>query len=164
MANQTRINQYDMYKTKHDLDADYPKSAKYEYAQLKAGEVFSSDWLENDFTAPSNGTIYQLANRNVFIKYVFVNTEEPAHISMSKCEKIYKELQVSHMNECEIKKKDGSVALTANLWTSSAREIEAELYRMNNIERKITNDELVYIFGLVCRSALSRCDGEFFRI
>lgn len=81
-------------------------------------------------------------------------------IDFEKCEKIYKELEEQHRNVVY----DESHTLTFNAWTSSAREIEADLYLNWYLTKKITFEEKSYIFGMVCDSALKFSKGDFWRV
>lgn len=80
-------------------------------------------------------------------------------IDFEKCEKIYKELEEQHRNVVY----DESHTLTYNAWTSSAREIKADLdnYYYRN---EINMEEVQFIFGKVCSSALSFSKGDFWRV
>lgn len=85
------------------------------------------------------------------------------NIDMNKCERIYKSFLEAHTNEQEITNMQGEVMMRAFLWTSSAREIEVELYQMF-LHKEITGAEHTYLFGMICRSALNNAEGDFFRI
>lgn len=77
-------------------------------------------------------------------------------IDFEKCEKIYVNIKERHCT--------GTVDFSnAKLWASSAREIEFELYGYWQIENEITYEEYIFIFGMICKSALSFAKGDFFR-
>lgn len=42
------------------------------YQRLKTGDTFNHDWLETDFVAPCNGTVYQMSKNNIFGGFIFV--------------------------------------------------------------------------------------------
>lgn len=82
------------------------------------------------------------------------------NIRFKKCDKIYKELEAKH---CKIVY-DNSDTFTYHAWTSSAREIEADLYLNYFLNDKINHSEICYIFGRICQSALRFSKGDFWRV
>ena len=83
-----------------------------------------------------------------------------SYIRFKKCDKIYKELEAKH---CKIVY-DNSNTFTYHGWTSSAREIEADLYSNYLLKGEINSTEKYYIFGRICQSALSFSKGDFWRV
>ena len=78
-------------------------------------------------------------------------------LNLEKCERVYNELENAHTSY-------GENEFTENikLWTSSAREIEVDLFN-RKLNGEITHEEYTYIFGMVCRCALNCSKGDFWR-
>lgn len=82
------------------------------------------------------------------------------NIRFKKCDKIYKELEKKHTNIVYEK----TNTFTFRGWTSSAREIENDLYLNYFLKDEINMTEKYYIFGRICREALNFSKGNFWRI
>lgn len=66
------ITKHEVYNSMEELHNDYPTSVAHIYQRLKTGDIFNHDWLETDFVAPCNGTVYQMSKNNIFGGFIFV--------------------------------------------------------------------------------------------
>lgn len=81
-------------------------------------------------------------------------------IDFKKCDKIFDFMKEKHTVPCQSEYAPAG----HKSWGTGARAMEAELSAMR-YEEKITPEEVTYIFGMICTSALmnGHGDGDFFR-
>ena len=82
-------------------------------------------------------------------------------IDFEKCVKIYDELNKKHRTTPILDEHGENLGI--NKYTSSAREIEADIYNMR-VNDEISCAEYYYIFGMICRSALNVGGADFYRV